>query len=302
MPGNALLKFFVLTFVAACMQPAFAELSGSATWATHATNEYQVFPNLTYLVASNYEAKLDVYKRRDATGPQPTLIFIHGGGWVQGSKEQSLMSLMPWFEMGWNVVNVEYRLGRVALAPAAVEDCMCALRWVAAQAKTYDIDTSRLVVSGESAGGHLALTTGMIPESAGLDRQCPGAPLPKVAAIIDWYGIADVADLLDGPNRKTYAVAWLASMPNREEIARQVSPLTYVRPGLPPVLAIQGDADPTVPYQHSVRLTEALSKAGVPNQLVTVPGGKHGGFTAEERTRIYLAIREFLAKNGLGSK
>jgi dipeptidyl aminopeptidase/acylaminoacyl peptidase len=92
----------------------------------------------------------------------------------------------------------------------------------------------------------------------------------------------------------------MASLPNREEIARRVSPLTYVRPGLPPVLAIQGDADPTVPYQHSVRLTEALSKADVPNQLVTIPGGKHGGFSREERTRIYATIREFLAKNGLG--
>ncbi len=277
-----------------------AQLSPAASWAVHTANEYQAFPNLTYLTASNYELKLDIYKRRDTTGPQPTLIFIHGGGWVNGTKEQSLMAVMPWFEMGWNVVNVEYRLGKVALAPAAVEDCLCALRYIAAQAKTYDIDTTRLVVTGESAGGHLALTTGMIPESAGLDRQCPGAPLPKVAAIIDWYGIVDVNDLLDGDNRKTYAVQWLGSLPNREEVARRVSPMTYVRPGLPPVLAIQGDADPTVPYQHSVRLTAALTKAGVANQLVTIPGGKHGGFTPDERTRIYVAIREFLAKNGLG--
>src|SRR5215470_6916104 len=110
-------------------------------------------------------------------------------------------------------------LERVALAPAAVEDCLCALRWVATHAKDYDIDTGRLVTSGESAGGHLALTTGMIPESAGLDRQCPGVALPKVAAIIDWYGITDVGDLLDGVNRKPYAVAWLSSLPNREDIA-----------------------------------------------------------------------------------
>jgi acetyl esterase/lipase len=281
---------------------AIAQLSSVASWAAHTANEYQAFPNLTYLTASNYELKLDIYKRRDTTGPQPTLIFIHGGGWVNGTKEQSLMAVMPWFEMGWNVVNVEYRLGKVALAPAAVEDCLCALRYIAAQAKTYDIDTTRLVVTGESAGGHLALTTGMIPESAGLDRQCPGALLPKVSAIIDWYGIVDVNDLLEGENRKTYAVQWLGSLPNRDEVARRVSPLTYVRPGLPPVLAIQGDADPTVPYQHSVRLTAALTKAGVANQLVTIPGGKHGGFTPDERTRIYVAIREFLAKNGLGGK
>lgn len=295
-------RTILLVAAVASISSAMAQLSPTATWATHTANEYQVYPNLTYLTASNYELKLDIYKRRDTTGPQPTLIFIHGGGWVNGTKEQSLMAVMPWFEMGWNVVNVEYRLARVALAPAAVEDCLCALRYIAAQAKTYDIDTTRLVVTGESAGGHLALTTGMIPESAGLDRQCPGAPLPKVAAIIDWYGIVDVNDLLDGDNRKTYAVAWLGSLPNREEVARRVSPMTYVRPGLPPVLAIQGDADPTVPYQHSVRLTAALTKVGVANQLVTIPGGKHGGFTPDERTRIYVAIREFLAKNGLGGK
>jgi len=279
--------------------PALAQLSAPAEWATHATNEYQVFPNVTYLTASNWEAKLDIYKRRDTTGPQPTMIFFHGGGWVQGSKEASQMSLMPWLEMGWNVVNVEYRLGRVALAPAAVEDGLCALRWIATRAKDYDIDPTRLVTSGESAGGHLALTTGMIPESAGLDRQCPGMPLPKVAGIVDWYGITDVAELLDGVNRKPYAVQWLASMPDREAIARRVSPLTYVREGLPPVLAIQGDADPTVPYTQSLRLRDALTKANVTNELVTVPGGKHGGFSPAERSMIYVKIREFLAKNGL---
>ena len=97
-------------------------------------------------------------------------------------------------------------------------------------------------------------------------------------------------------------MAWLGSQPNREEIANRVSPLTYVLSGLPLILSIQGDADPTVPYSHSVRLQEALEKAGVTHQLVTVPGGKHGNFTPEERIRIYVAIREFLARNGLASK
>jgi len=292
---------FLAMMIAAALPAGlcWAQLSAPAEWATHALNEYQVFPNVTYLVASNWEAKLDIYKRRDTTGPQPTMIFFHGGGWVQGSKEQSQMSLMPWLEMGWNVVNVEYRLGRVALAPAAVEDGLCALRWIATRAKDYDIDPSRLVTSGESAGGHLSLTTGMIPESAGLDRQCPGMPLPKVAAIVDWYGITDVAELLDGVNRKPYAVQWLASLPDREAIARRVSPLTYAREGLPPILMIQGDADPTVPYTQTLRLREALTKANVTNELVTIPGGKHGGFTPAERTMIYTRIRAFLAKNGL---
>jgi acetyl esterase/lipase len=280
-------------------RPGSAQLSPAATWAAQFSNNYTVTPNVTYLVANNYEAKLDIYARRNTTGPQPTLIHIHGGGWTGGTKESGLSFLMPWFEMGWNVVNVEYRLARVSLAPAAVEDCLCALRWIAAHAKEHNIDTTRLVVTGDSAGGHLALTTGMIPESAGLDRQCPGVPLPKVAAIVNWYGITDVVDLLDGPNRKSYAVAWLSSMPNRNEIAQRVSPLTYVRAGLPPVLTIHGDADPTVPYTHALRLQEALERAAVPHQLLTIPGGKHGNFTPEERLTIFSTIREFLTKNHL---
>jgi acetyl esterase/lipase len=278
------------------------QLSPSADWAVHASNQYQVIPNLTYLTASNYEAKLDIYKRRDTTGPQPTVIFIHGGFWAAGTKEASLMSLVPWFEMGWNVVNVEYRLARVAVAPAAVEDCMCALRFINNQAKMYDIDTNRLVVTGESAGGHLALTTGIIPEMVGLDRECAGTALPQVAAIINWYGITDVFDVIDGPHRANAAMQWFAALPNREDLARRISPLTYVRSGLPPILTIHGDADTTVPYQHAVRLHEALSKAGVVNQLITIPGGKHGNFTPAERTKIFTAIREFLAKNGLPGK
>jgi acetyl esterase/lipase len=295
---------FLVTAVAAAIGPvaAMGQSSPAAEWAARAVSQYLVMPDITYLTANNFDAKLDVYRRRDATGPQPTLIYIHGGGWTAGSKVGGVNFLLPWLEMGWNVVSVDYRLARVSPAPAAVEDCLCALRWVAARAQNYGIDVNRLVVSGESAGGHLALTTGMIPDSAGLERQCPGAPLPKVAAIVNFYGISDVVDLLDGPNQKTYAVTWLGSAPNREEIARRVSPLTHVRPGLPPVLTIHGDADPIVPYQHALRLHEALGKANVANQLVTVRGGKHGMFEPDEFVRIYGEIRAFLAKQGLPAK
>ena len=279
---------------------AFSQLSPSATWATHAANEYQVIPNVTYLTASNVELKLDVYQRRGATTPQPTVIYMHGGFWVAGNKEGATMALMPWLEMGYNVVNVEYRLGRVALAPAALEDCFCALRFLSDQAKTYNIDVNKIIVTGESAGGHLALSLGIIPESAGLDRECAGSPLPKVAAVVNWFGVADVADVIDdGPHKANAAARWMGSLPNRDEIARRVSPLTYIRAGLPPIMTIHGDADTTVPYDQAVRLHAALDKAQVTNRFLTIPDGKHGNFTPEERTRIYVAIREFLAKNGL---
>ena len=297
----------ILLILASAIAPSLsnAQLPPAATFAVEQANHYNVRANIVYGTFNNYEAKLDVYQRRDTTGLQPTLIFFHGGGWILGTKEASTMSILPWLEMGWNVVNVEYRMARVSLAPAAVEDCLCALRWVGTHAKDMNFDLARLIVTGESAGGHLALTTGMIPDSTGLDHQCPGggftsntiAPLPKVAAIISWYGITDLADMLTGPNLRTYAVEWFGAQPDQEVLAKRVSPLTYVRAGLPPTLLIHGDSDPIVPYTQATRLRDALTSAGVPNELLTIPGGKHGNFSPEERIKIYTTIREFLAKH-----
>ena len=270
----------------------------AADWTATVQNDVRATTGITYLTASNWDAKLDVY--RPATpGPHPTILHIHGGGWTGGSRESVVLRTLPFVQMGFAVVNVSYRLARVAPAPAAVEDCLCALKWVAQNAKEYGFDLSRLAVTGYSAGGHLALTTGMVPESAGLDRQCPGAPLPKVAAIVNWFGITDVNDLLDGPNRKVYAVEWLGSLENREAVARRVSPLTYVRKDVPPILTIHGDADPTVPYTHGTRLHAALQGAGATSELVTIPKGLHGNFPRAEQLRAMQAVRAFFVKHGV---
>lgn len=269
------------------------------------------FPNLVYERANGWEGKLDVYAQRAAqNGPAaPVVIFIHGGGWVQGTKEGSMVrGVLPYIAMGYAVVNVEYRLANVSLAPAAIEDCRCALRWVVAHAKDYNLDVNRIVVAGESAGGHLALTTGMIPASAGFDRTCLTPAEPHVAAIVDFFGITDIADLLDGPNKKPfperwpYTVQWLGNQPNRAEIAKASSPLTYIRAGVPPTISIHGDADPLVPYAHSTRLQEGLQKAGIAHDLVTIPGGGHGNFSTAEWERAFTAVEKFLSAHVGGAK
>jgi len=322
---------FIMLLLIAMAVPAFAQLSPTETWAAQAAAQYTMNANVTYRTASNQQLKMDVYYRRGVTTPQPTLVYIHGGFWVAGAKETAIMGLLPWMEMGWNVINVEYRLGVATdastLAPAAVDDCFCALRFVAALPANYNIDKNRIVVTGESAGGHLALALGIIPESAGLGKECAGAaappaaggrgggaaaapapvtlpPLPKIAAVINWFGITDVPDVIEGTNRQAAAARWFddLKLPNSMEIAKKVSPLTYVRAGLPPILTVHGDADRTVPYPEAVRLHEALAKVNVPNQLLTIPGGGHGNFTAEQRVTAYATIKGFLAKNGLGPK
>ena len=101
----------VVLLTAAAPATGFAQLSPSAKWATEAAAQYAVNANITYRTASNQQLKIDVYYRRGATTPQPTLVYMHGGFWVAGAKETAIAGLLPWLEMGWNVVNVEYPAG-----------------------------------------------------------------------------------------------------------------------------------------------------------------------------------------------
>ena len=110
-------KLLSCVLLAAALPVAgFSQLAPEVSWAAGSRSDYHVIPNLTYVTANNYEAKLDVYSRADSDVAEPTLIFIHGGGWTGGTKESSIPALLPWMAMGWNIVNVEYRLARVSPA------------------------------------------------------------------------------------------------------------------------------------------------------------------------------------------
>ena len=152
---------------------AAAQISDAATRFVEVAGGYRLVPDITYVRAGGVDLKLDLYQARGADSA-PVLMYIHGGGWTNGSKASSALTFLPYLEMGWSVVNIEYRMADVAHAPAAVEDCRCALRWVYRNAERYNFDVERIVVTGNSAGGHLSLTTGMVTADAGLDRQCPG--------------------------------------------------------------------------------------------------------------------------------
>jgi acetyl esterase/lipase len=265
-------------------------------------DRYWMQPDVVYGSANNTPLKLDIWYPRDNPNPTPTVVYIHGGGWIFGSKEGAVYQLLPYLERGWRVVNVEYRMAGNSLAPGSVEDTRCALRWIYRNAAQWKFDTSKIILTGHSAGGHLSLITGMLQDGTPLDNRCYGdakygdVPM-KVAAIVNWYGISDVNDLIKGPNVKNYAVMWMGSLPNPDEVAKSVSPLTYVRAGLPPIISIHGDRDSVVPYSHSVRLHEALKKTNNVEQLVTIEGGDHGMFTKEQYTKGYDAIWKFLAEN-----
>lgn len=296
------IKKIIFSLVAAISTPAFAQLSPTSHWAASVESRYQVDIDVPYTSQAGAQLHMDIYSRRDVDSAQPTVVFFHGGFWVIGNKNTQILNLVPWLEMGWNVVNVGYRLGTTAPAPAAMIDAFCAMSFIATNAETYNIDTKRIVTSGQSAGGHLALSMAMIPQSEGLTAGCPNTAAVPVAAVVNWYGVTDVPDVIQGPNRSERAASWFAGVTNPNALAQKLSPLRYVRDDLPPILSVQGDADTVVPYEQGVALHKALALTNVPNQLLTVPGGGHGRFTQQQRQTIYATVQDFLMEAGLSAQ
>jgi acetyl esterase/lipase len=265
-----------------------------ATCRTASALDYQIQANIRY---DQYpETVLDILQpSAPSLADRPGVIVIHGGGWMGGSKEEMLEEYcLPFVRHGMVVANVEYRLAPSAPAPAAVNDVLKAAQWFEAHAAGYKVDPKKIVAAGGSAGGHLALMIAMTPASAAL------GPASKIAAVIDFFGITDVAALMAGPTQREFAAAWIPPQPDRMELARRVSPSTYVRKGLPPILILHGDADPTVPYQQSVALAKALKSAGDDATLITIPGGGHG-FTLQEMVQATPQIFLWLKKHKIGS-
>jgi acetyl esterase/lipase len=226
------------------------------------------------------ENRLDVMRpRRTEKAGRPGVVVFHGGAWQTGGRHSMRERVCRrYLAKGFIAANVEYRSG---VGPAA-EDAVRALEWFVNNAQSYGADPRRIVVTGESAGGHLALL-------AAFNAWTP------VAAVVSFYGISDLAALVDA-----CFVRQRLSRENPTAAATSFSPVTYVRAGLCPVLSIHGTADPIVPPDQSIRLTEMLRRANGPEsaQLALIDGGKHG-FTRRELEAAYKVAFEFLSRHGV---
>jgi acetyl esterase/lipase len=253
--------------------------------------------DLAYAPGGHERQKLDLYLPRDA-GPLPLIVWIHGGAFRMGSKEDRVPFEM--LEQGYAIASLNYRLSQHALFPAQIEDCKAAVRWLRAHADTYGLDPLRFASWGESAGGHLAAMLGTAGHERSLEVGEHLEHSSRVQAVLDFFGPTDflqmdahrlpegmIHDAPDSPESQLVGGP-IQGFP--AEVAR-ANPATYVTPQAPPFLIVHGDRDPLVPYHQSTLLVAALEAAGVPVTFYTVVGAGHGGF---DDPQIPILVREFL--------
>jgi acetyl esterase/lipase len=257
--------------------------------------EYDHYLALPYKKVGNWEGVMDLFIPQNATKPTALILFIHGGGWTQGTRGTA-NQFKIFFKQGYAVATIDYRLAKEAPAPAAVEDVRSALCFLLNQTK-YHIDPEKVVLMGGSAGGHLALLAAYVENDKRFDVDCVYKKPIKIVAVIDKFGITDVWEYINTSGKNN--AIWLGDKSKDQSFAKLLSPLSYVKKTSPPTFIVHGTADPSVNYQQSVQLKDLLDKNGVKNQFITVPEGKHGKFTIEKNAEVNTEIIKFLKSLGI---
>ncbi|WP_051670863.1 alpha/beta hydrolase [Bryobacter aggregatus] len=252
------------------------------------------FSNLVYAQPLGYRPlSLDLYlppktlPRADAG--HPLIVFLHGGGWMDGDPQRSgafvdfpsvLASLA---EKGYVVASIEYRLSGEAIFPAQLQDAKAAIRWLRSQASLYGIDPSRAMAWGVAAGGHLAALLGVSCHVAALaSRSNASDPSDCVQGSVVWSGVFDMAtiavqaraakalsrDTADAPEWRL--LGCFAGQCQKGQLAA-ASPVTYLDPKDPPMLLIVGEEDKTIPALQSLEMAEKLRAFNLPHELIVIP-------------------------------
>ena len=269
---------------------AIGTMSGWATATSEASNksyDSEVLRDVTYASRPSGDLLLDLYLPQ-RKGPLPLVIFIHGGAWRAGSKDDSsVLGLgMELVERGYALASIEYRLSGTATFPAQIRDVKAAIRWLRAHADEYGLNSDAIGLWGSSAGGHLASLAGTSGDREIWSQEVYPDESDCVQAVLDWYGPTNflLMDEQAPPNsvidhsapdspESQLVGCQITTCPSAVEAA---NPITYISEGDPPHLIMPGVEDRLVPYQQSEILYKALRDQSIKATLYRLPNLGHG--------------------------
>ncbi len=231
------------------------------------------------------------YPKANDAGPEskqrlPAIISVHGGRWMGGHKQDaSAIDVTQWAELGFFAMSIDYRLVSCSPVPACYQDLQCAIRFVHANAERYNIDTSRIFLIGQSAGGHMVslaatLGDGPFPRTGGWKK-----------ASNDFRAAISVAANYE-LTTLSWGNIWTPAKGDAIEARRLASPVNHVAKDMKPLLVIHADNDESVPIDNALGMIEALKKADAPYVFHRYPKAGHMGITDEVIKRSLEFIKE----------
>ncbi|WP_308295976.1 alpha/beta hydrolase [Streptomyces sp. ISL-96] len=276
------------------------------------------FDAITYATTPGYRPRLLDVHAPASEDPVPAVVWIHGGGWLDGDRRYPPptvpVTLLHGSILGAGLalVCIDYRHSLEAPFPAQLHDVKAAIRYVRKYAGDFGIDPERIGVWGESAGGHLAALAGLVTPGSPSGQALEGNEGVReghsaVQAVVDWYGVSEIGALLSHPMPPMppgvefpdpYAALLGGTAEERPELARVASPVTYAEGSTPPpFLLVHGTQDALVPYSQSEVLAKALREVDGDVTLQPVDGADHIFIGAPDVTPIVTEGVTFLARH-----
>ena len=262
-------------------------------------------PDLEYSIAGGkgYRLSLDVVRPRESAKPLPAIVCIHGGGFRAGNREHYLPLCVRLAQHGYVAATVSYRLSPLYQFPSPLQDVKTAIRWLRANARRFNLDPDRIGVTGESAGGTLALFTGVTPDVPEFEGTGNLDQSSKVSCVVNYYGATDFTKSYGkSVDAAEVLPLFLGGDLDHERAAHQrASPLNWATPRAAPILTVHGTADPYVAYEQGVWITDRLHNAGAETELETIEGAGHG-FKGADAERAERRMFEFFDQHLLPRK
>lgn len=264
----------------------------------------EVKKDIVFASPDGHDLKLDLYMPDGVESP-PLVVFVHGGGWRGGSKNNVAT---PWLvDEGYALASISYRLTDKAAMPAQVHDCKAAIRWLRAHAEKYGYNAEKIAAVGTSAGGYLVLMLGVTGDMNEMEGDVGGNldQSSRVQAVVDYYGASDfLLRSQNQPNqteKPTGKVTLLLGGPVQKNLdkAKLASPAFQVTADDTPLLIIHGKKDNTVLFVQAERMAKAYESAGLDLTFHPVPEGGHGGevfFKGEQRAKVLEFLNAKLGK------
>ncbi|MEV4989212.1 MULTISPECIES: alpha/beta hydrolase [Micrococcaceae] len=285
-----------------------------------------VHREVTYARAIGFRPlKMDIWLPREAAGPTPLVLWVHGGAFQLGDRRELPPTFAPdsvfrlLNQAGIACATADYRHALEAPFPAQLHDLKAAVRYLREFAAELNIDPERFGAWGESAGGHLVALLGLTGNRQDLEGGLGAQGHPSsVSAVVDFYGVSSLADI--PPMQRPaglFPAALTAAVPpgmslqpeymlvggsDDRDLLAAASPVSYVTPGAAPFLLVHGDSDGLVPHSQTELLAAALAEAGVEHDVVTIEGGDHCFFGAEDRMEAILAAAVGYFSRKLGAE
>ena len=249
--------------------------------------------NIFYTKNENLRQSLDLLiPQKRKKEKLPVIVYIHGGAWKAGNKNQGQRHLSAFVESGHYIgVSVGYRLSSESKWPSQIHDCKAAIRWIRGNAKEYGMDTTKIGAIGHSAGGHLVsmlgTTSGVKALEGSLGQHTNESS--KINCVINFFGPSAFLEMSKFPSRIDHDAENSpesqligGALQSNKKKALQASPIYYASKDDVPFLHIHGTNDQLVPYNQSVIFNKKLLEKGCSSTLITIKGGGHGGFKDEK--------------------